>query len=133
MRERDMIGIGIDAVEISRIRKVMMKFKGKFSRRVLSPEELAKFEKIQTQSRKVEFLAGRWAIKEAITKSLTNLLGRERYKELKLKMNEVTFSSKDGRVDLPERVKNLGIDVKGSITHTKTLALAIALSLMKKI
>lgn len=52
-------GIGIDAVELSRIKPIVEK-QGSFIQRVLTPNELTLFEKLSTK-RQIEFLAGRFA------------------------------------------------------------------------
>ena len=55
-------GIGIDAVELSRIKPIVEK-QGSFIQRVLTPNELTLFEKLSTK-RQIEFLAGRFACKK---------------------------------------------------------------------
>ncbi|MGH8279887.1 MAG: holo-ACP synthase [Gammaproteobacteria bacterium] len=60
-------GVGVDLVEIARVRAGYARFGAHFARRILMPEELAGFE----QSRNpVRFLATRFAAKEAIVKAL---------------------------------------------------------------
>ncbi|WP_027063352.1 holo-ACP synthase [Mesoplasma seiffertii] len=57
--------IGIDIVENARI-KLTQAFLEKF----LSAEELQMLNKFESEQRKLEFAAGRWAVKEAIIKTL---------------------------------------------------------------
>ena len=60
-------GIGIDIVSIRRIKEMFDQYGEKFVERVLSSNEKEEFKK---RVKKVEFLAGRFAVKEAITKVL---------------------------------------------------------------
>ncbi|MGD9909461.1 MAG: holo-ACP synthase [Candidatus Izemoplasmatales bacterium] len=57
------IGIGTDIVKITRVRPSIV-------RKVLSPEETAQMESFVSEQRKIEFLAGRFAVKEAIKKAM---------------------------------------------------------------
>lgn len=61
-------GNGVDNVELSRIADAMERTT-KFVSRVLTDVEREKFENLQSTSRKIEFLAGRWAAKEAFAKA----------------------------------------------------------------
>ena len=63
-----MKNVGIDIVENDRIRKVIGTG---FVKKVLSSEEQERFEGF-SEERKVQFLAGRFAAKEAIIKCLTD-------------------------------------------------------------
>jgi holo-[acyl-carrier protein] synthase len=68
-------GIGIDIIELSRIQNILMRQK-KFVDRVLTPGERQKFEELSA-ARKVEFLAGRFAAKEAFSKANGTGIGAE--------------------------------------------------------
>jgi holo-[acyl-carrier protein] synthase len=61
------IGIGLDLVEISRIEKAH-KQSSRFAKRILSSREYQIFEKLSTH-RQIEYLAGRFAAKEAYAKA----------------------------------------------------------------
>ena len=52
-------GIGIDLIEIERIREVLYK-QPRLVDRVLTKNEKLKFEKFTHEKRKIEFLAGRF-------------------------------------------------------------------------
>ncbi|MEX2949117.1 holo-ACP synthase [Staphylococcus warneri] len=69
-------GIGLDLIEIERIEKVYNKQKQKFVERILSKEEQIKFNDFSQQKRKIEYLAGRFATKEAFSKALGTGLGK---------------------------------------------------------
>lgn len=60
-------GIGLDLVELDRIEKMLGR-SGKFAQRILTKRELIIFDELSTV-RKVEFLAGRFAAKEAYSKA----------------------------------------------------------------
>lgn len=59
-------GIGIDICQISRIKLSLAK-------KVLSSEELTLCDDMKLDKRKLEFLAGRFAVKEAIYKALSDI------------------------------------------------------------
>ena len=66
-------GVGVDIVEISRIEKIWQKFGDKFAQRILHTNELQLFQKrckYKNNKHQIEFLAGRFAVKEAIGKAL---------------------------------------------------------------
>jgi len=57
--------IGIDIVEFSQIKE---KINNRFIDRILSKEEKKKYESITNEQRKLEYISGRFAAKEAYTK-----------------------------------------------------------------
>lgn len=68
-------GIGIDIIELSRIEDIISK-QSKFVDRVLTANEKQKFEGL-SERRKIEFLAGRFAAKEAYSKANGTGIGKE--------------------------------------------------------
>ena len=69
------LGIGIDLVEVPRIKKVVKKYPVRFVKRILGDTELSSYEKIlssdvKAQERAARFLAKRFATKEAVAKVL---------------------------------------------------------------
>ena len=60
-------GVGIDIIENARIKKAFSRFGSLFAKKILSANELEEFS--QTQ-KKVNFLAKRFASKEALSKSI---------------------------------------------------------------
>jgi holo-[acyl-carrier protein] synthase len=119
-------GIGIDAVEIERIREVRARRGAAFDHRILSPAE----QRLLLDSPTPDvFLAGRFAAKEAVMK----VLGTGWAKGVRFADIEVLRDT-DGipvvhLVDGAEvRARALGIrQVLVSITHTKGVALATAI------
>src|SRR3954447_21378035 len=68
-------GIGIDIIELSRIRGILNRQK-RFVDRILTSSEKLKFEGL-SGVRKVEFLAGRYAAKEAYSKANGTGIGEQ--------------------------------------------------------
>ena len=68
-------GIGIDIIELSRVRNLITR-QSKFVDRILTMNEKNKFEDL-SEARKVEFLAGRFAAKEAFSKAAGTGIGHE--------------------------------------------------------
>jgi len=60
-------GIGVDLTSVSRIKKVHDRFGQRFAKRILAEPELHEY---QQQQDKTNFLAKRFAIKEAASKAL---------------------------------------------------------------
>lgn len=60
-------GIGVDIVALHRVRTVLARYSGRFPRRILHDEELEKYATIHDRA---EFLARRFAAKEAVAKAL---------------------------------------------------------------
>lgn len=65
-------GTGIDIVELDRIEKLHSRQEA-FSKRILTPKEQAHFSTLSAH-RQIEFLAGRFAAKEAFSKALEQVL-----------------------------------------------------------
>lgn len=68
-------GIGLDIIEMERIEK-MINNQPKFVIRILTDKERMTFDTLK-KSRQVEFLAGRFAAKEAFSKAYGTGLGEE--------------------------------------------------------
>jgi holo-[acyl-carrier protein] synthase len=60
-------GVGTDIVEVARIEKALTRFGERFAKRILSDSELRRF---QNHRQKANYLAKRFAAKEAFTKAL---------------------------------------------------------------
>ena len=61
------VGIGTDIVEVSRIREMNESAKSRLAKRVLTQRELAHYQSIKHSD---QYLAKRWAAKEAAAKAL---------------------------------------------------------------
>lgn len=68
------IGIGCDIVGFERIENVLARHDEAFIERILAPEEYPLFNQ---RREKIQFLAGRWAAKEAASKALGTGIGAQ--------------------------------------------------------
>ena len=108
-------GIGLDIVDLNRIESIMNKSE-KFPKRILSEREMSIFKSL-SERRKVEFLAGRFAAKEAYAKANgTGIRQGCEFHQIEVLNNEL------GKPLLyfNQQLVNGFI----SITHTKTVAAA---------
>ncbi|MDR0297442.1 MAG: holo-ACP synthase [Streptococcaceae bacterium] len=62
-------GIGVDNCELARIERAITRSET-FVRKMMNDAEFARFSKISTKNRRIEFVAGLWAAKEAYAKAL---------------------------------------------------------------
>ncbi|WP_027410263.1 holo-ACP synthase [Anoxybacteroides tepidamans] len=69
------VGIGIDIVELKRI-QTLMEQNEKFIHRILTEKEKNIFDSLSSNVRKAEFLAGRFAVKEAYAKAIGTGIGK---------------------------------------------------------
>lgn len=107
-------GIGIDIVELSRIRKIYLR-QQKFVDRILTISEKEIFYNL-TDDRKVEYLAGRFAAKEAFSKAMgTGLGGNLSFLDIEIERD------KNGK---PFISKPFYEGVHLSISHSKEYAVA---------
>lgn len=95
------VGIGLDVTEIDRITKAYER-REKFASRILTEKEFALFEQM-TGTRKLEFLAGRYAVKEAFSKAYGTGIGKLSFQDMEILPGErgrptVTKSPFDGNV-----------------------------------
>jgi len=87
-----LIGIGVDVAQIDRFERMEHLYGERFLRRILHPVERNLLEKRRNRA---EFLAGRFACKEAAKKALGEFPGRE------IAWNEIyVVERKNGRPDL---------------------------------
>ncbi len=120
-----MKSIGIDIVDVSRIANGINRFGERYIKRILGPQEIALLEK---RHDKAQFLAGRFAAKEAIVKALGRFLkDRPPLQALQI-INDPTGQPEAA---LPEAVQVIltGHTLMISITHEKNNAAAVAVIL----
>ena len=65
---------GIESVEVELMKKIVEKG-DKFDKRVLTPKEFAQYQQLKGK-RKVEYLGGRFSLKESFSKALGTGLGK---------------------------------------------------------
>ncbi|HHX94100.1 MAG TPA: holo-ACP synthase [Tenericutes bacterium] len=104
-------GIGIDIVSIPRIEKKVEQL----ANRILSEKEKKLYETITSKQEKLEFVAGRFAAKEAYIKA-TNL------KEVNFKKIEV-LKRKNGAPYIESKENNIHV----SISHSEDNAVAVVI------
>jgi len=106
-------GIGIDIIELERIKNLMKN--ERFKKRILTKNELQQYEAL-TEKRKVEFLAGRFAAKEAYAKAYGTGIGEQ------LSFQDIEIQNNDkGK---PMIRKPLNHKVHLSISHSQDFAVA---------
>ncbi len=122
------LGIGLDLVEIDRIRDVYRRHGPRFVERVYTPEERTRIARLNDPA---PYLAGRWAVKEAVMKALgTGLTGGITWQDI----NVVREPSGAPRVVLGgvardvARARGIGA-LLVSITHGRDLAAAQVLGI----
>jgi len=107
-------GTGIDITEIERIETLMQR-KPNFAKRILTDMEMERYEQLSGH-RRSEFLAGRFAAKEAFSKALGTGIGGS----LSFLDVEISYDS-HGK---PCILKPFSQGVHLSITHSKQYAFA---------
>jgi len=76
-------GIGIDLIELERIKKSLAK-NDRLVTRILTRNEQNVFLKLQSERRKVEFLAGRFSAKEAFAKATGQGIGKLSFQDIEV-------------------------------------------------
>lgn len=112
--EKMIVGIGVDLVELYRMEKII-KESPRFVKKVLTPDEYRCFEQKKGRHQ-VEYLAGRFAAKEAFSKAWGTGIGKLTFQDIEV-LNEangrpyVAASPHVGRVHI-------------SLSHSETQAIA---------
>lgn len=109
-------GIGIDIIELARIEKSIKK-STRLVHRILTNREIEYFNELTSESRKVEFLAGRFAAKEAFAKANGTGIGELSFKDIHVLPNE---NGKPELIVKDYETENLFI----SISHSEHYAVA---------
>lgn len=107
-------GIGIDLVELARIKDAYER-NPRFAERILSENELSRFKTL-SEKRRIEFLAGRFAAKEAYAKANGSGIGGE------LSFQDMEIAT--GENGKPYFVKPKRVGVHVSISHSDQYAIA---------
>ena len=116
-------GVGVDIVEIDRIKKVMDARGDKLLERLFTQREL------EVMSRKYETVAGRFAAKEAIVKSLGVGIGIISWKDIEIIKDKLGKPKVYLTGAASRRRKTMGIiKMHISISHSKSQAVAYAVA-----
>ena len=110
-------GLGIDIVELERIKEHLSE---KFVKRILSPEELSLYARISDTDRKLSFLAGRFAAKEAYTKAYKKF-------ETALNFNEVVILNDENGAPYVRSKYSEKDTVLISISHSENHCVAVCM------
>lgn len=119
------VGTGIDIVDIERITAICSR-QASFAARILTPEEHA-YASALTQGRQIEYIAGRFAAKEAVSKAIGTGIGSKlSFQDIKVINNE---KGKPSLVISPHALaqlfpSELSLFFHVSISHSKSYALA---------
>lgn len=123
------IGLGIDIVQNERVNQSLAIHKQKLLKKILAPNELMG---IDTDMISIQHIAGVFAAKEAVIKSLSNYLG------FALNFHEIIVKKNIYNVPIvkiqSKKVKNklLNINLVISISHEEHLSIAIAVAEMNR-
>jgi holo-[acyl-carrier protein] synthase len=109
--------LGCDIIEIKRIKQSIEKFGEKFVNRILTEKEKEIYNK---RSNKAEFLAGRFAAKESIVKSLKTGIGKTEFRDIEI-LNDINGAP--FVIFLNENTHEIEI----SISHSKEYAMAVSI------
>ncbi len=120
------VGHGIDLVECSRIAKVLDTHGERFMARVLTPGERARAAEYKQP---LQFIAGRWAAKEAILKMIgTGWRGKIAWTDMEILPDSLGRPTVKLTGETARRAAKLGVkEVLLSITHTEHQAAASAM------
>ncbi|MGV3487473.1 MAG: holo-ACP synthase [Tuberibacillus sp.] len=112
-------GTGIDLVELERIRPLI--HNQKFIARILSPLEREAFAQLSHPRRQEEYLAGRFAAKEAYAKALGTGIGAQ------LSWQDISVINNNAGQPILTHKNKPTQRVHLSITHTKKYAAAFVI------
>lgn len=108
-------GIGIDLIELDRIYKHIQN--QRFIDRILTEKEKQIYTTLKSNTRKAEFLAGRFAAKEAFSKAIGTGLGKLSFQDIEVLRDELGAPVINVNGFHAEKILI-------SITHSQTYALA---------
>lgn len=117
------VGLGIDLVEIERIKNIYLRHKDRFAKRILTPAEQAYVLRHADPSAR---LAGRWAVKEAALKALgTGLAEGIRWVDVEVLPDALgkPILTLHGKALLRAKALEAGI-FHCTITHSDSMAMA---------
>jgi holo-[acyl-carrier protein] synthase len=121
------VGMGLDLVEIDRMKESLERHGMAFAERILHPDEDA--ARVGT-GEGAAHLAGLFAAKEAVMKALGTGMAGAAFKDIAIlnRPNGEPYVRLSGRAQ--ETAKKRGIrDWRLSITHSRTMAAAVAIAL----
>ncbi|GGJ03996.1 holo-[acyl-carrier-protein] synthase [Alicyclobacillus cellulosilyticus] len=118
------LGMGTDVVEIHRIRQAYERYGERLLLRVLAPGELAAAARM-VEPRRIEYLAGRFAAKEALAKAAGMGLGRLRMAAVEVRLTPSGLTAVWLDAGMAQAFAGEAWHV--SIAHGRTVAVATAI------
>ncbi|ADD68074.1 holo-acyl-carrier-protein synthase [Denitrovibrio acetiphilus DSM 12809] len=109
--------LGCDIIETERLKDALERHGDAFVHRILSKCEIDIFRK---RNDSITFLAGRFAAKESISKSLGTGIG-------KISFNEIEILNDNAGAPVVYLCGKLREDIQLSISHSKTCAMAVSI------
>lgn len=109
-------GIGLDLIELDRIQQSLQK-NTRIVERILTKKERKLFNQLKSTRRRVEFLAGRFAAKEAFAKAVGTGIGQLSFQHIEILPND------KGAPHLTAKGYEQN-KIFVSITHSRTVAAA---------
>ena len=124
MSDSGILGIGLDLVEVARVRASVRRSGERFAKRVFTPDEIAY---CAGRARKFEHLAARFAAKEATLKALgTGITGWASMQEVEVVRDAAGRPKIRLRGGVLRRARSLGVKAAHlSISHTEGVAAAV--------
>ena len=125
----NILDIGVDVIEIERIKKAISK-NAKFIDRIFTDREIEYFE---SKGFKAESIAGNFAAKEAVSESIGKGIRGYDFKDIEILRNELgkpvvkTYNNLE-KICIEYNV----LEIKISISHCKEYAVANAIALVKE-
>ncbi len=126
----EVVGLGTDLCEISRMADALARHGDRFAERILGPQELAVFaaRRARAPARGVAFLATRFAAKEALAKALgTGMRPPMTFHACELLPNEAGQPVWHWHGELAELMKMRGWQALVSVSDERSLASATVL------
>jgi len=119
-------GIGTDIVKIGRIKQAVSKFKKKFATSIFTPGE---WDYCWTKKNPYPSLAARFAAKEAVFKALGMGIGRIRWLDVEVKIDDsgkphISLSGSAAEIARSQYISNLSL----SISHCTEYAVAFVVA-----
>jgi holo-[acyl-carrier protein] synthase len=125
----EIVGIGVDLVDVSRVERVLARRKT-FVERVFTDEEIAYCER---QSSKAECYAARWAAREACRKALGGIRDM-RWHDVRVSRAPSGAPSLVLEGTSRERADALGVgEVMVALTHERSMAAAFCLAVRNEV
>jgi holo-[acyl-carrier protein] synthase len=126
------IGIGVDIVEISRIKEALERFGDKFTQRIFTRGEILTANKKANQDIRINYYAKRFAAKEAFSKAIGLGIGRginftdieiinDKNGKPKIKLNS------NAKHFLQDHLKQNNFKIDVSLSDTKNIAEAFVI------